>query len=140
MSTQELSESASESQNININGALCLCHQTINVFFVFLPKIYTIRYPLWVPLVRRLTSIPHKVEPLLLRSSRDDFTPCFIGPFLTTALIFQPSGTSAPKNGHFLLSKLTFFLQVCWKLCRSSYHNFGRRARVQRFKSVGTKI
>ena len=74
-------------------------------------KIHTIHYPLWVPLVRRLTSIPHKVEPLLLRSSRDDFTPRFIGPFLTTPLIFQPSGASALKNGHFLLfNKADLFL------------------------------
>ena len=80
---------------------VCICVMT---------KIHTIHYPLWVQLVRRLTSIPHKVEPLLLRSSRDDFTPCFIGPFLTTALIFQPSGTSAPKNGHFLLFKADLFL------------------------------
>ena len=112
-------------------------------------KIHTIHYPLWVPLVRRLTSIPHKVEPQLLRSSRDDFTPCFIGSFLTTALIFQPSGTSALKNGHFLLFWADFLLQVCWKLlCRSSYHNFGQRAWVQRFNhllrrltpSQGTKM
>ena len=81
-------------------------------FFVYIcvmTKIHSIHYPLWVQLVRRLTSIPHKVEPLLLRSSRDDFTPRFIGPDLTTALIFQPSGTSALKNGHFCFSKLTFF-------------------------------
>ena len=80
---------------------VCICVMT---------KIHTIHYPLWVPLVRRLTSIPHKVEPLLLRSSRDDFTPCFIGPFLTTALIFQPSSTGALKNGHFLLFKADPFL------------------------------
>ena len=116
MSTQELSESASESQNININGALCLRHQTINIFFVFLPKIYTIHYPLWVPLVRRLTSIPHKVEPLLLRSSRDDFTPCFIGSFLTTALIFQPSSTGAliPHICHFFYTGRIFENQILY--------------------------